>query len=100
MIKEVLDMLGHKAVDRVTGFEGVISSACFDLCGCVQVALTPTAVGKDEAKHGNWFDVSRVKIEGEKVMAAPDFDARGQAPAQYDSGPAGKPAFASTVAPS
>ena len=41
MIKEAINMLGRKAKDRVTGFEGVISSVSFDLYGCVCGIITP-----------------------------------------------------------
>ena len=91
MIKETVALLGLRATDKVTGFKGVITSACFDLYGCIQCALTPSADGKDEIKNGHWFDINRLDVSGERVMATPDFDGKGTAPATYDHGAAIKP---------
>lgn len=92
MIKETIDMLGRRAVDRVTGFDGVITSVSFDLYGCVMAVLSPPAKDSD-MKEGRWFDVQRLTVDDGKVMAAPDFDAKGKVPANYDNGPADKPQF-------
>jgi hypothetical protein len=93
MITETIQLLGLKAKDRVTGYEGVITTTSFDLYGCVQVALTPAAKeGAEEIKFGHWFDVNRVEIKCEdRVMPVPDFDAKGTVPAKYDNGAAPKP---------
>ena len=73
-IKEHLDLLGRKAVDRVTGYKGVVSSVSYDLYGCIQAALTPP-VGKDgQTVEGRWFDVARLKINGKPVMERPKWD--------------------------
>lgn len=89
MITQTIDLLGYKATDKVTGFQGVISSVCFDLYGCVQAALTPLA--KDgTVPDGRWFDVQRLVVSTNRVMTPPDFDARAATPAEYDSGPAEK----------
>jgi hypothetical protein len=59
MITETIDLLGCKGKDKVTGYEGIISSVSFDLYGCVQLALTPPAKkGETELKHGHWFDIA------------------------------------------
>jgi len=92
MIKETIELLGRKAVDKVTGFEGVISSVSFDLYGCVMAAISPPAKDGD-IKDGRWFDVQRLTVSADKVMSAPDFDAKACTPATYDSGPADKPAM-------
>ena len=89
MITATIDLLGYRAKDKVTGLEGVISSVCFDLYGCVQAALTPPA--KDgQVPCGQWFDVQRLEVSSTRVMSPPDFDARALSPAEYDSGPAEK----------
>jgi hypothetical protein len=88
-----LDMLGHRATDRVTGFTGVISSMCFDLYGCIQVLLTPKA--KDDAdkiEQGPWFDVNRLQLLDEApVMDRPAFRAPELKPTAYQHGAAEKP---------
>lgn len=92
IVNKTTDLLGFKAQDRVTGFQGVITSACFDLYGCIQVALTPPAKdGGDELKSGHWFDINRVQVSTERVMDAPNFDAKGTSPETYAHGPADKP---------
>jgi hypothetical protein len=73
-IKQHLDLLGHKAVDRVTGYKGIVSSVCYDLYGCIQAALTPPVAKDGKPNEGRWFDVSRLKIEGKPVMERPNWD--------------------------
>jgi hypothetical protein len=84
MIKQHLALLGHIAVDKVTGIGGVIDSVCFDLYGCVQATLKPNGADKDGApKTGHWFDVKRLKITSKKpVMNPPDFDLPEKGPAE------------------
>lgn len=94
MIDETIALLGRVASDKVTGFRGVITSASFDLYGCVQVALTPPAPADgQELKHGHWFDVNRVQVSADRVMPVPDFDAKGDQPENYTHGAAIKPAM-------
>jgi len=90
MIKEALGLLGESGKDRVTGFKGTVSSVCFDLYGCVQLAITPP-VGKDGmTKEGHWFDIGRVEIaKGKRVMPVPTFG--GATVAEFQKGPAEKP---------
>jgi hypothetical protein len=70
-----LQMLGYRVVDAVTGFRGVVTSVAFDLYGCVQAVVTPSAdaaTGKQE--DSRWFDMKRLKaVEAQRVMAMPDF---------------------------
>lgn len=91
MITETIDLLGRRAEDRVTGQSGVITSVCFDLYGCVQVVIQPRAKPDGEMPSGHWFDIGRVKVSDESVMAAPDFDAAGVKPSGYAKGAAQKP---------
>lgn len=73
-IKKHLDLLGMRAVDRVTGFTGVISSICFDLYGCVQATVSPST-DKGKIADSHYFDVQRLKItHREPVMDRPNFD--------------------------
>ncbi len=73
-VKKHLSMLGKKARDKVTGFEGVVSSVSFDLYGCVSAAITPPIDDKGETRPGNWFDVTRVEfLDNKPVMNVPDF---------------------------
>lgn len=90
MIEKTLRLLGHKARDKISGFEGVIDSVGFDLYGCVQATVRPGLDDKGEPREARWFDVQRLEIlTTEPVMTAPSFGAD-VAPAQYDRGPAEK----------
>ncbi len=89
-IEKHLNLLGLPAMDKVTGFRGIVSSISFDLYGCVQGIIT-SRVGQD-GKYGEsrWFDINRLKIVGkEPVMERPDY-IFGPA-ADGDRGPAMKP---------
>ena len=94
MINESIALLGMPGEDRITGRKGVITSICFDLYGCVQVALTPKAKEDGTLIEGVWVDIHRVEIGNDdtRVMSAPDFEANGSLPKTYDRGPAEKPA--------
>lgn len=92
MIQESIDLLGLKAKDTVTGFEGVISSVAFDLYGCVQVVITPNKGSDGKLGDSHYFDVNRVNILSKKpVMAVPDFKAIARKPKEFSHGPAEKP---------
>lgn len=72
-MKQYLDILGLRVKDCVTGLEGVATSVCFDLYGCVQVAVNPEA--KDgKAADGRWFDHKRLIAGGDPVMEQPVFE--------------------------
>jgi hypothetical protein len=75
-MREYFELLGFRARDIVTGFEGVVTSICFDLYGCVQGAVTPPFDEKTgKLGEGHWFDVKRlVRLGDKEVMAAPTFE--------------------------
>lgn len=85
MTMKNLQLLGCKARDRVTGFEGVITTIGFDLVGCVQAVITPPA--SVEKQEQRWLDVSRLEI-GERVMDH-GFNEAGEP--LVDKGPCEKP---------
>jgi hypothetical protein len=93
LIGKTIDLLGQRARDKVTGFEGVIECVSFDLYGCVQITLRPGLDEKGLPKDGRWFDVARMDIiDAVPIMPVPDFEGRATEPAAYDHGPADKPA--------
>ena len=70
-----LSLLGLKAKDAVTGFEGVIASVSFDLYGCIQAVITPPIDKDGKLPEGRYFDVTRLVILSDKpVMQLPDFE--------------------------
>lgn len=59
-------VLGCKARDKITGFEGIVTGRCEYLFGCGQWGLTPAA--KDgECKNTLWIDEGRAEWIGPGV---------------------------------
>lgn len=87
-----LGLLGLKVRDRVTGFEGVVSTIGFDLYGCIQAVVNP-GLDKDLTPRDSvWFDVHRLQVLSDvPVMDQPNFVAGPQA--SGIKGPAERPAF-------
>lgn len=87
--KNHIELLGYKAIDKITGFKGIIDSVCFDLYGCIQVSLKPP-MGKDgKVPEGYWFDVTRLKVGTKRIVELPNFYAGYVAEGR--KGPAQKP---------
>ena len=88
-----LALLGLKVADKVTGREGVVTSVCFDLYGCIQAAVDP-GYKEDGSRHEvNWFDINRLRpLFSEPVMELPDFVSYGHPQAEGKQGSADKPA--------
>lgn len=91
-----IDLLGFRVRDCVTGLEGVITSICFDLYGCIQAAVQPGLDKDGKPASGIWFDVNRLTaLSPQRVMPVPGFDKPpkfGATPATHTHGPAEKPA--------
>jgi len=67
-MKEIV--LGSKAKDFISGFEGVVTGKCIYLTGCVQYLLTPDHLDKDgKILDAQWFDDSRLLGEAQKKSA-------------------------------
>lgn len=92
VVAEALSILGLRVRDRITNFDGVASSACFDVYGCVQIAITP-AVREGKLMEGAWFDIKRLEVFTDRAMDAPNFDI---AP-RSEAGAAEKPPFAANA---
>ena len=73
MKNDIFNLLGRPVTDKVTGLSGVATSISFDLTGCVQVLIEPSAedgiVG-----DGLWVDSSVITDIGDAVMHPPKFD--------------------------
>jgi len=76
LIKKHLDLLGHKVKDKVSDYAGVVISISFDLYGCVQADVRPTALDeKGQLKTGMWLDVARLEVVTKKpLMNIPNFE--------------------------
>ena len=84
-----LDLLGKKAIDKVTGFSGVVVSVSFDLYGCVAALIHPGLDKDGGMREQQWFDVSRLTPGAFPVMQPPDFFVGDIA--EGKKGPAAKP---------
>ncbi len=74
-MKNHLELLGYKVRDSVSGIEGVVSSICFDISGCIQGAVKLPA-GKD-GKMGEsyWVDLKQLeKVSKWPVTAVSTYD--------------------------
>jgi len=72
--KTHIELLGFKAKDKITGFEGTIDSVCFDLYGCIQVSLKPPMDNDGKIPDGYWVDVTRIKITNKnRIVELPNF---------------------------
>jgi hypothetical protein len=73
-IDETLRLLGLKVKDRVTQFEGIVTSVGFDLYGCIQAVVTPEMTAPAKVEDSRWFDTSRLEIlHAIPVMAVPQY---------------------------
>lgn len=88
---EIIELLGYRATDKVSGFSGVISSITFDLYGCTQALILPPAVNH-EFKDSHWLDLNRLEVHYEhgKVMESPHSKALEDL-SSINKGPADKP---------
>lgn len=75
VVRQAFDMLGMRVQDRITKFEGIVDSVCFDLYGCAQIAINPGIDKDGKKKDSYWFDVKRVQIIPGvmRVMEAPAY---------------------------
>lgn len=69
-VEKHLELLGFNVKDKITGFEGVVSSISFDVYGCIQATVTP--MSKDgECPESVWIDVIRLDPTSEKPVMTP-----------------------------
>jgi hypothetical protein len=88
-IKVHLDLLGRRVADKVTGFEGVVTSISFDLYGCIQAIVNPGLDKDRKPLDQHWFDVNRLAVLTAPVMDVPNYGE--QLIARGDKGAAEKP---------
>ena len=91
-VKEHLSKLGLPAVDRITGFKGIVTSVTFDLYGCIQALINPGVDKDGKPQELTWFDIVRLNFTDKTpVMQPPDFELG--AVAEGKKGPEAKPKF-------
>lgn len=62
-------VMGAKARDSVTGFEGIITSKTEWLNGCVRVCLTPPVDSEGKLPSSEWFDIEQTQAISEDTPA-------------------------------
>jgi len=67
MKKKFLHKLGVKAKDKITGFEGVITTRCEFLTGCNRYCLQPTELRDGKPIDSLYFDEAQIEVIGEGV---------------------------------
>lgn len=91
-INKHLELLGLPVSDKVTRVEGVVTSVCFDLYGCIQAVVTPCLDSSGKRGESGWYDINRLTVlDSTPVMARPDFVAPNIP--EGGKGSAEKPAF-------
>lgn len=85
-MKQHLELLGHKVKDPISGLEGVVTSICFDINGCIQGAVTPPVDKDGKVVSGTWVDIQRLeKVSTKTLVKVSDFT--------HQTGAAEKPGF-------
>lgn len=88
--QDYLNNLGRKAVDRITEYDGVITSVSFDVNGCIQYCIKkPGTTSEGKLYEGYWFDAARCKLSG-SVVDPPNFESN-EPLVNGNKGPAEKP---------
>ena len=54
--------LGKEAIDKITGFKGIITGHADYLTGCDQYMLQPKSKEGAEFIEGRWFDEGRLQV--------------------------------------
>lgn len=57
-----MENFGKLAKDKITGFEGIITSKHFYITGCAQYGLQPKIDKDGKVPDKNYFDEARVEI--------------------------------------
>lgn len=85
-----LEYLGLPVRDKVTQFNGVVTSVTFDLYGCIQCLVNPGCDKDGVLRESAWFDLNRLAIlDTTPVMDRPNYET-GRV-AEAGKGPEAKP---------
>lgn len=63
-----LHTLGDRARDKITGFEGVLTSRAEFLTGCNRYCVQPTELKDGKPIDGIYFDEAQIEIVGEGLQ--------------------------------
>lgn len=88
-VQQHLELLGYRVRDKVTQFEGTVTSVSFDLYGCVQLIINPGLDKDGKPQESQWFDAKRIETTSNApVIPVPIF---ADIPKGSEQGPAEKP---------
>lgn len=75
IVEKHLTLLGLPVKDKVTDYEGIVNSVCFDLFGCIQADVRPKKLGKDgQMQTGVWIDINRlIVLDTTPLMKRPNY---------------------------
>ena len=60
--------LGKKAVDKITGFSGILTGHAKHLYGCDTYGITPPMDKDGKLINTQWFDEGRIQIVGNGIF--------------------------------
>lgn len=85
---DAIKMLGNSVRDKVTNFEGIVTSISFDLYGCIQALVNPGMDNDGKLQEQCWLDIGRLEVVlKEPVMNNPFTEET----ISIDKGPENKP---------
>lgn len=64
-------LMGQKAKDVITGFQGIVTGKAQYITGCEQALLVPPVKPDGEFVSGNWFDEDRLDLVDPLIPALP-----------------------------
>ena len=65
----IMNKLGKKAKDKITGFEGIATSKHIYLTGCTQYGLQPQIDKDGKIPEKEYFDEGRLIVIGDGITA-------------------------------
>jgi len=63
-----MNNLGKHGKDKITGFEGTITSEHHYLTGCNQYGLQPKAKEDGTLPDSHYFNINRIEVSGEPIQ--------------------------------
>lgn len=64
-----MENLGKSVRDKITGFEGIITSKHLYLTGCAQYGVQPPVDKENKIPEMRYFDEGRIQVIGDGVSA-------------------------------
>ena len=62
-------ILGKKAKDKITGFEGILTARCEFLTGCNRYCIQPSELIEGRPIDSIYFDEAQIEITGNGILS-------------------------------